>query len=246
MAEKPKRPWTVLEHSKLQKIDDNLWGIESYVPGARIPRRMCIIKRTDEGWIAEPLMPGRIVATMPDGALATSTKLVNSLRGDRYQVGLVQPIEFDEDDENTVLRSLVLLTPLSKRQQQEEQPLDEHVEMVFEWAKVFAEKLKLGEPFCEALLFAAKWHDEGKKSKFWQGYIGNPNYDEPLLGKSAKWCDPKKLAGYRHEFGSLLRIENTSRHQTKCVLPSKLDTRDLALHLIASCTPCPQSTAHRA
>ena len=47
MAEKPKRPWTVLEHSKLQKIDDNLWGIESYVPGARIPRRMCIIKRTD-------------------------------------------------------------------------------------------------------------------------------------------------------------------------------------------------------
>lgn len=47
MADKPKRPWTVEEHSTLQKIDDNLWGIEGYVPGARIPRRMCIIKRSD-------------------------------------------------------------------------------------------------------------------------------------------------------------------------------------------------------
>ena len=47
MAEKAKRPWTVLPHSQIEKIDDNLWGIDSYVPGARIPRRMCIIKRTD-------------------------------------------------------------------------------------------------------------------------------------------------------------------------------------------------------
>ena len=47
MADKPKRPWTVEQHSTLQRIDDNLWGIEGYVPGARIPRRMCIIKRSD-------------------------------------------------------------------------------------------------------------------------------------------------------------------------------------------------------
>lgn len=50
MAEKPKRPWTVLPHSTLQKIDDNLWAVVNDVPGprfVRIPRRMCIIKRTD-------------------------------------------------------------------------------------------------------------------------------------------------------------------------------------------------------
>ena len=44
---KPKRPWTVLPHSTIQKIDDNLWAVENNVPGTRIGRRMCIIKRTD-------------------------------------------------------------------------------------------------------------------------------------------------------------------------------------------------------
>lgn len=47
MADKPKRPWTVLPHSALQKIDENLWAIESMVPGVPAARRMCIIKRTD-------------------------------------------------------------------------------------------------------------------------------------------------------------------------------------------------------
>lgn len=47
MSLRKKRPWTVLPHSKLQKLDDNLWTIENDVPGARIPRRMCIIKRAD-------------------------------------------------------------------------------------------------------------------------------------------------------------------------------------------------------
>jgi hypothetical protein len=48
MAElKKKRPWTVLPHSALQKIDENLWAVENNVPGARFGRRMCIIKRRD-------------------------------------------------------------------------------------------------------------------------------------------------------------------------------------------------------
>lgn len=47
MAEKTRRPWTVLPHSALQKIDDNLWVVENNVPGTSIGRRMCIIKRTD-------------------------------------------------------------------------------------------------------------------------------------------------------------------------------------------------------
>ena len=47
MAEKPKRPWTVLPHSAIQKLDDNLWTVENSVPGTRIGRRMCILKRTD-------------------------------------------------------------------------------------------------------------------------------------------------------------------------------------------------------
>lgn len=47
MAEKPRRPWTVLPHSTLQKIEENLWAVENNVPGTSIGRRMCILKRTD-------------------------------------------------------------------------------------------------------------------------------------------------------------------------------------------------------
>lgn len=44
---KTPRPWTVLPHSTLQKLEDNLWTVENNVPGTSIGRRMCIIKRTD-------------------------------------------------------------------------------------------------------------------------------------------------------------------------------------------------------
>jgi hypothetical protein len=44
---KPPRPWTVTQHEPIHKIDDNLWAVESAVPGLPIRRRMCIIKRSD-------------------------------------------------------------------------------------------------------------------------------------------------------------------------------------------------------
>jgi hypothetical protein len=44
---KPPRPWTITPHDPIEKIDDNLWAVESAVPGLPIRRRMCIIKRTD-------------------------------------------------------------------------------------------------------------------------------------------------------------------------------------------------------
>lgn len=47
--------------------------------------------------------------------------------------------------------------------------------------------------------------------------------------------DPKLLRGYRHEFGSLLRIHHTDRgNSARCVLPDNPDARELALHLIAT------------
>jgi hypothetical protein len=44
---KPPRPWTVTPHDPIEKLDDNLWAVESPVPGLPIRRRMCIIKRAD-------------------------------------------------------------------------------------------------------------------------------------------------------------------------------------------------------
>ncbi|MBV8453538.1 MAG: hypothetical protein JOZ29_14895 [Deltaproteobacteria bacterium] len=86
-----------------------------------------------------------------------------------------------------------------------------------------------------ALRFAAEWHDEGKKADRWQRYIGR-SQDGPLLGKAGQWRDPTLLAGYRHEFGSLLRIvrNDTSKHFPDLNPERQRDALELALHMIAT------------
>jgi hypothetical protein len=48
---KPPRPWTVVDHSPIETIDDNLWGVVSKVPdfpnGTGMDRRMSIIRLAD-------------------------------------------------------------------------------------------------------------------------------------------------------------------------------------------------------
>jgi hypothetical protein len=44
---KPPRPWIVTPHDPIEKLDDNLWTVESPVPGVPIRRRMSIVKRSD-------------------------------------------------------------------------------------------------------------------------------------------------------------------------------------------------------
>lgn len=46
MAKAP-RPWIVTKHGPIEQIDDNLWGVESSVPGIPMPRRMCIARMSD-------------------------------------------------------------------------------------------------------------------------------------------------------------------------------------------------------
>ena len=151
---------------------------------------------------------------------------------------VVQVIAFDY--EGDPLRSLVCLSPAPPHTKREEQSFDKHVGAV-EWeAQRLADALKLQEPFRSALFFAAKWHDEGKKADRWQRYIGGPDDGGQPLGKSAKWRDPRLLAGYLHEFGSLLRVsdDETRKYftdpQRKLTSEQQDAARDLALHLIAA------------
>jgi hypothetical protein len=46
----PTRPWIVTPHGAIKKLDDNLWAVESPVPGipgGGFPRRMSIVRRSD-------------------------------------------------------------------------------------------------------------------------------------------------------------------------------------------------------
>jgi CRISPR-associated endonuclease/helicase Cas3 len=194
-------------------------------------RLRVLIKRTEDKWEPQALPGGKPLPDSVQQEPASFKQLIKRLATDTLlRVRLVQPIEFDSEGE--AMKSFVALAPVRQRPPAEEQSLTDHVQAVEAAAKTLADKLKIDEPFRSALLFAAKWHDEGKKADIWQRYIGWKT-GEPL-GKSANWCDAKRLAGYRHEFGSLLRIEHPGQHHTACVLPDDSDVKELALHLIAA------------
>jgi hypothetical protein len=57
---KPPRPWTVTPHGPIQRIDDNLWWVESPVPGIpgrNFPRSMHIIRRSDGSLLLHNAIP---------------------------------------------------------------------------------------------------------------------------------------------------------------------------------------------
>lgn len=210
-------------------------GYEPYEHEDVKPRIRVLIERSDDGWSARAMPGGK---PLPgdwelEPTYEKSTELVNTIRRKSgLNVRLVQAIEKNEEGED--IRSLVCLSPAPKKVPQEEQSLAGHVGAVEKEAQRLAEALELTHPYRAALLFAAKWHDEGKKAAIWQRYIGGPDANGSPLGKSAKWCDPKKLVGYRHEFGTLLRIEHPDVLHTGCTLPEDEDIKELALHLIAA------------
>jgi hypothetical protein len=64
---KSPRPWIVTPHGPIQKLEDNLWLIESNVPGTPMKRRMAIIKRSDGKLLFYQAVP------VDDAALAEIT-----------------------------------------------------------------------------------------------------------------------------------------------------------------------------
>ncbi|MDA1051733.1 MAG: hypothetical protein O3C40_14785 [Planctomycetota bacterium] len=197
------------------------------------PRLRLLIKRTEEGWKPLPLPGGEpIPADLNlEPVYETPKAIFNAIERSQLRVRLVHPLELDEEE--TAVRSLVLLAPVGSKLKPEKQTLDEHVGYVEAEARRIEKRCGLDDPIRAALLFAAMWHDEGKKADVWQHFIGRTT-NEPLLGKAATTRDPKSLRGYRHEFGSLLRIHHPERHSTDCELPVDAEIRDLALHLIAT------------
>ncbi len=221
----PRKSLDVADHSRYEQRDD------------ASPRLRLIIRRTEDGtWVPECLPGGVVISErlQLQPAYPTSTALFADLRKTDLRIRLVQPIELN--DEGDAVRSLVMLTPLSNRNKPEDQSLAGHVGAVVDEAKGIVSALGLAQddPVRNALLFAARWHDEGKKAGIWQRFVYGPDAAGEYKGKSSRSRDPKSLLGYRHEFGSLLRIHLPERLKTDCSLPSDPETRELALHLIAT------------
>lgn len=205
-------------------------------------RGRILLLRTEHGWKPAPLpfAGSRSASIVENLALGDGshrrTDITNALRS-KLMLRTRQIIDLDLDEEGEPRKRLLLLSGIEKQVKKESQPLAEHVNAVEIEAKRIADDLHLtsDDAVRRALLFAAKWHDEGKGTPTWQRFIGGPEPDGQLRGKSDKYCDPKKLAHYRHEFGSLLRVlhPNPAESGEKPELPTDEHIRDLALHLIA-------------
>jgi CRISPR-associated endonuclease/helicase Cas3 len=107
------------------------------------------------------------------------------------------------------------------------QLLDEHQSWAERRARGLAERLQLEPAYAEMLVTTAVLHDEGKRSKRWQQAFNAP--DDRPYAKTKGPINYVLLDGYRHELGTLLRVEGDER-----LLGLPDDLRDLALHLIAA------------
>lgn len=199
------------------------------------PRLRIVIERNDDGWCTAPLPGGREIPADLDlkPLYAERTQLYGDLRSQNFRRTLVLPIKLDDDGDE--VQSLVFLSPAVQQNEPVNQTLSEHVGAVETEVMRIAESVKLPEPIRLALCFAAKWHDEGKKADVWQRFIGRVDEHSDFLGKGKSPRDPKSLKGYRHEFGSLLRIQFPDRCETgDCLPPTDSGAYELALHLIAT------------
>lgn len=106
------------------------------------------------------------------------------------------------------------------------QTLREHTAQVVARVRAYADRLDLELAAREALLFAAEHHDAGKAAGIWQRAAGAAGAPEPLAKTDGRRADWTSLGGYRHEFGSLVHLEERND------LPT--EARDLVLHLVAA------------
>lgn len=208
--------------------------IPGYEQNKELRARLRILIDRSEGEWKPMALPGG--AAIPadlnlESSNESSTRLLNALKKADLRVRLVQPVT--DDQEGDVVRSLIVLAPAPKDKKKEDQLLTEHIAAVEAQAKRIAEDLHLEDPLRSALLFAAKWHDEGKKADIWQRFVFGPDENGQPKGKAAATRDPNSLKGYRHEFGSLVRIHHP-KQDIQRELPIDTDVRDLALHLIAT------------
>ena len=107
------------------------------------------------------------------------------------------------------------------------QLLEIHPARTEERARKLAKAVGLSPEHEDLLALAASLHDEGKRALRWQRAFKAPK--DGAYAKTNGPINQSLLDGYRHEFGSLLRIENDER-----VRKLSEEQRDLVLHLIAA------------
>jgi CRISPR-associated endonuclease/helicase Cas3 len=186
--------------------------------GGDVRRERCLCRHTPEGETCKRLLTGEVVDLAQTGLreqarviLREETEEVEGAGQELALVLMVSPAES------------VMEEPQGARTRQS---LAQHSSLAAEHMQRMAQRLGLCQSLQDALVTAARWHDQGKDRELWQHYACNEQGLEPLA-KSPRYRAPRLLGGYRHEFGSLLDAE-------ACQDIRNHPERDLVLHLIAA------------
>ena len=174
---------------------------------------------SDENWDARPF---RVYAT-------NDRKSATGLGWKRSHY-FVSQIGVDEDPKRWLVvdeRTAGAESEESRAVSTRAQSLNDHRRAVKNISLGFAEALGLPAGYAEMLGLAGWLHDEGKDVWRWQRAFNAPR--DVAYAKTKGPVNLKLLDGYRHEFGSLIRIEKNAEFGK---LP--LELRDLLLHLVAA------------
>lgn len=144
---------------------------------------------------------------------------------------LIRRIEIKSRDDDDAGRSWHWFEIANEGAESSKKPVlwQDHVGDVVKNARGIISGLKLPDEINIALDLAAQFHDHGKRRKQFQTFLGNFCYPKtPPIAKSGK-KGGRIAETYRHEFGSLIDIQNEDAFKR---LSDEM--QDLVLHLIAA------------
>lgn len=107
--------------------------------------------------------------------------------------------------------------------------LQPHLNDTKEAAASLVSGLPLEPELRNAIVLAAAYHDMGKDRERWQNSIGNHDYPDVKWAKSGKYAASGDRLYYRHEFGSILDLQDEPSFKRLSD-----EAKDLVLHLIAA------------
>jgi CRISPR-associated endonuclease/helicase Cas3 len=150
-----------------------------------------------------------------------------------YRIGFTDP----NDEEDKIIEEWLWFERINQadadaRSRRSSYDLDTHLSDGKEAVTRFVLGLSLDADLREAIILAASCHDLGKDRPRWQRVIGNDNYPADKWAKSGKRRGRIERSAYRHEFGSMLDIQNLEKYPAFKALSA--DSRELVLHLIAA------------
>lgn len=178
------------------------------------------------GWPGDPDFPGKGV---PIAGFRVRTVTAEESLGDsnwgevlRFESRIVA----DETREWIVIERHVEAAENEALAPKQAQRLTDHAAAAERRMREIATRLGLPRDFEDALAFAARHHDDGKDVLTWQRAFHAPSEGGPYA-KTRGPIDHRILAHYRHELGSILRVQTIPDF---AALPENL--RDLVLHVM--------------